>query len=418
MARFTCALESARDVEEELTQPRDRGTDPSREGPIANDDDDARASALRLGSGESASGGVDRRSFLAIGGGGALFCTLAATGTLGKGSAASPKQTRRAVAAADAAAAKVRRPRRVPRDPVDSERFATPQPQPGSVAREYWIQARSLMWDWAPTGRDEWMDAPVPKRRKRLFRAYAYQLFSPGFARALAPASIPGPTLHAEVGDTVVVHMRNADEHFNQAITMHPHGLKYNPDYDGSYFGPFTRVGGFIAPGEEFTYTWEAAPDSVGVWPYHDHGPNHTLNTFRGLFGAIVVREKAAPAPDVEHVVWFHSFGPEVTGQDGLVMCVNGRAYAGNTPTLRARVGQQVAFHVIGANNDFHTFHIHGHRWRDTSGLAYQDTPTVGPFETVSARFLEDNPGRWMYHCHVMAHQDAGMVGWYIVDPA
>ena len=54
---------------------------------------------------------------------------------------------------------------------------------------------------------------------------------------------------------------------------MHPHGVRYNPEYDGVYLGEFTRAGGFIEPGEEFTYTWEATPDSVGVWPYHDHGP-------------------------------------------------------------------------------------------------------------------------------------------------
>ena len=81
---------------------------------------------------------------------------------------------------------------------------------------------------------------------------------------------------------------------------MHPHGVKYNPEYDGAYMGEYTRAGGFVAPGEAFTYQWECTPDSVGVWPYHDHGPNHTLNTFRGLFGAIVVRPKGAKQPDRE----------------------------------------------------------------------------------------------------------------------
>ncbi len=71
--------------------------------------------------------------------------------------------------------------------------------------------------------------------------------------------------------------------------------------------------------------------------------------------------------------------------------------------------------HVFGMNNDFHNFHIHGHRWRD-SGVAFVDAPTVGPNETVTARFIEDNPGRWLYHRHVFSHQD-GMAGWYVVSP-
>ena len=66
-------------------------------------------------------------------------------------------------------------------------------------------------------------------------------------------------------------------------------------------------------------------------------------------------------------------------------------------------------------DDNFHDFHMHGHRWRDTAG-APTDTTTVGPSETITARFTEDNPGRWLYHCHVFSHQDAGMAGWYDVS--
>ena len=196
----------------------------------------------------------------------------------------------------------------------------------------------------------------------------------PGFAGENGAPSIPGPTLYAEVGDTLVVHFRNNAEKLGQALTMHPHGVKYTPDYDGVYLGDHTRVGGFVAPGEEFTYTWEATPDSVGVWPYHDHGPNHTLNTFRGAFGAIIIRERGAKAPDVEQVLFLHSLLPPVTGLPRAFQAINGRNSAGNTPTIQARVGQDVAIHVIGMDDEFHDFHIHGHRWRDPAGT-FADTP-------------------------------------------
>jgi FtsP/CotA-like multicopper oxidase with cupredoxin domain len=196
---------------------------------------------------------------------------------------------------------------------------------------------------------------------------------------------------------------------------MHPHGVKYNPDYDGVYLGRYTRAGGYIAPGEEFTYTWECVPESVGAWPYHDHGPNHTLNTFRGMFGGLVIRPKGETVPAVEKVLFLHQLQPPVTGLKRAYQCVNGRAYAGNTPIVKAQVGQEVALHVIGMDNNFHDFHIHGHRWKDASG-AFVDTPSVGPNETTSIRFVEDNPGRWLYHCHVFSHQDGGMAGWYLVE--
>ncbi|MEA2440642.1 MAG: hypothetical protein QOH76_2066 [Thermoleophilaceae bacterium] len=348
---------------------------------------------------------LDRRGFLGVAGGAALLC--------GIGGHPITQRTVAEVAQADAAARALKKPASA-REPVDTATFPTPQPQPGGQRREYWIAARPATWNIAPTGRDEWMNHRI--RGKRTFRALVYQLHSEGFARATGPASMPGPTLEAEVGDTIAVHFRNADTRFGQALTVHPHGVRYNPEYDGAYLGAFTRAGGFIEPGEEFTYTWEATPDSVGVWPYHDHGPNHTINTMRGLFGTVIIRPKGAPRPDVEQVLVMHSFLPQVTRFDTAVQCFNGRVGAGNTPTVRARTGQDVALHVYGGDGNFHTFHVHGHRWKDPSG-AFVDCPTVGPNESMTARWREDNPGRWLYHCHVASHQDFGMAGWYIVEP-
>ena len=344
-------------------------------------------------------GHLDRRSFLGASGA-ALFCAL--SGEVG---------TRHEVLAHDAMARRAKPP--AP-DPVDGLTFPIPQPQPGGAVREYWIQARAVRWDIAPTGRDDWMGMRLPPHRKRTFWAYAYQLFSPGFANPLGPPSIPGPTLQATVGDVIVAHVRNADRHFGQAVTMHPHGVRYTPDYDGAYLGDYTRAGGFIAPGSEFKYTWECTPDSAGVWPYHDHGPNHLVNTARGLFGAIIVREPGAKVPDVETVLFLHSFPPNITGLDEQFQVINGRTAAGNTPTVRSRVGQDVAWHVFGGDSMFHTFHVHGHRWRDASGV-YIDNPNLGPMNSVTARWTEDNPGRWLYHCHVGPHQ-MGMAGWYFAE--
>jgi manganese oxidase len=360
--------------------------------------------------------GLPRRGFLAVGAG-ALLCSIGGEQVLLSRAGDAAK--------ADAAARRVARPRARAAaaspppgaDPVDQLRFPTPQPQPGGARREYWIEARDVLWDIIPTRprRDQWHGRALAG--PSVYRAFVYQQMTEGFAAPLAPPAIPGPTLHAEVGDTIVVHFRNAlSERSGQALTMHPHGVRYNPDYDGVYLGDFTRAGGFVRPGREFTYTWEATPDAVGVWPYHDHGPNHTLNTFRGLFGAIIVRERGAKVPDVEAVVFFHSLAPPVTDLERQFQCINGRAFAGNTPTLRAKVGQDVAIHVMGMDSNFHDFHIHGHRWKDPSGT-FVDTPAVGPNETITARFIEDNPGRWLYHCHVFTHQDGGMAGWYLVEP-
>ena len=346
--------------------------------------------------------GRNRRSFLRTAAAAPLVCSL--------GGETVEVVSARDVDLADRTAAKIRRPAVAAR----ADELPVPEPAPGGQVREHWIQARSVMWDIAPRKVDEWMKERIVGRTK--FRALVYQPMTPGFAGPAAPVRMPGPTLEAEVGDVLVVHFRNADVRLNQAVTIHPHGVRAHPVYDGSYLGDHTAAGGFVAPGEEFTYRWECTQDSVGVWPYHDRGPNATLNTMRGLFGALVVRERGAKRPDVESVLIMHSFAPQLTRIPRLMHAVNGRHRAGNTPTIEARAGDDVAFHVTGVDNNLHTFHLHGHRWPDASGTLV-DNPAFGPFETVTARFVEDNPGRWLWHCHVFSHQDMGMAGWYVVQP-
>src|SRR3954453_2022024 len=78
---------------------------------------------------------LNRRSFLHSAGASAFVCAL------GGGVPA----TRAHIANADAAARALKKPTPIAADPVDSLKFDTPQPQPGGVAREYWLQAESFI---------------------------------------------------------------------------------------------------------------------------------------------------------------------------------------------------------------------------------------------------------------------------------
>jgi len=226
---------------------------------------------------------------------------------------------------------------------------------------------------------------------------------------------IPGPVLRAYPGDTLRIHFRNEDKTYKMPHTMHPHGVHYVPDHDGTYMGIYSRKSGMVAVGETWTYEWTVGEDSIGVWPYHDHGPMEMMSTNLGLFGAIVIRPRDEPPPDVEHTIYFHMYMPSDIKARKAFSAINGRAYAGNTPTPTARAGQDVAFNVLTLGNELHTFHIHGHRWKDAAG-ADVDAPDLSPSQGIRVRFREDDPGRWLYHCHVMSHMEAGMVGYYLVS--
>lgn len=276
--------------------------------------------------------------------------------------------------------------------------------------REYWIKAEEAKWNIVPTNRDAMMDEKVPGKKK--FTAWAYRPYSENFAEPIGPPTIPGPTISADVGDVVVVNFRNE---VPAPVTMHPHGIFYSQEMDGAYKGRYTDPGGFVQTKQTFQYVWEAVPGTEGSWLYHDHGPMEPMPVYKGLFGPLIVRPAGSTPPDKEVFIAFHSFQPPATGLSTAFSCINGYAYAGNTPTIEAGVGQTVAFHVFAIDNDFHTFHIHGHRWVDESGTVV-DNKTLGPGDSFTASFVEDNPGRWLYHCHVWSHITGGMNGWYIVQ--
>jgi FtsP/CotA-like multicopper oxidase with cupredoxin domain len=342
------------------------------------------------------------RRELFVGAGGAFLCTLAGQRVLADRGANVAE-----LAAQVPVPPKVRAAERAGATSAAGSQLAANRAEGGR--REYWIRAEPVRWNIVPTGRDGMMDRKVKGETK--FAAYAYRAYSPGFAAPLGPPTIPGPLIEAETGDSVVVNFQNA---VDAPVTIHPHGVFYSQEMDGAYKGRHTDPGGFVEPKRTFQYVWEAREGTEGAWLYHDHGPIDPLPVFKGLFGPMLIRKAGAPLPTREFNLTFHSFSPIATGLRRNFSCINGGAYAGNTPTLTANVGESVAFNVFALDNDFHTFHIHGHRWTDPAGKVI-DNQTLGPGDSITAAFVEDNPGRWFYHCHVFSHLHEGMNGWYLV---
>ena len=103
-----------------------------------------------------------------------------------------------------------------------------------------------------------------------------------------------------------------------------------------------------------------------------------------GLYGALSILGPNEEPPDREFVVYF--------GEHLDFRTVNGRAFVGNTPVFRAKVGEVVQWDVLAIGDHHHTFHVHGHRWQIPGGT--EDTRTIGPAESFAVRWREDVPGR------------------------
>jgi FtsP/CotA-like multicopper oxidase with cupredoxin domain len=215
---------------------------------------------------------------------------------------------------------------------------------------------------------------------------------------------IPGPLLRARVGDRLRIHFKNMDTLRGASHSMHFHGTIYKPSSDGAYLPGFSGPDADVKPGQSYTYELTAGRDSVGVWPYHDHAPAMHESLLGGMYGMLSIYGRDEPLPDREFQVVFTPMGQFQT--------INGRAFVGNTPVFRSYVGELVQWDVVVMGSEHHTFHVHGHRWREPDGTP-RDTKTIGPAESFRIRWRERDPGTWLYHCHVESHMEAGMIGIY-----
>jgi FtsP/CotA-like multicopper oxidase with cupredoxin domain len=125
-----------------------------------------------------------------------------------------------------------------------------------------------------------------------------------------------------------------------------------------------------------------------------------------GMFGMLSIIGRHEAWPDREFVVVFMEMGD--------FQSIDGRAFVGNTPVFRSKVGDLVQWDVMAMGSEHHSFHIHGHRWLTNGGIP-RDTQTLGPAESFRFRWRERDPGTWLYHCHVEEHMAAGMIGTYRV---
>ncbi len=287
--------------------------------------------------------------------------------------------------------------------------------RPSGRTLDYWVAAVPVTWNAAPNGRDGITGMPVPKE-ETIFDTVIYRRYTPNWRKPLdnAPRDsadgllIPGPLIRARVGDRLRIHFKNMDTLRNDPHSMHFHGVHYKPTSDGAYVPGFSGKDANVKPGQSYTYELTAGEDSAGVWPYHDHSPSMMDSIDGGMYGMLSILGRSERAPDHEFEV---ALAPM-----GKLMAIDGRSFVGNTPVFHAKVGDVVQWDVMAMGSDFHTFHVHGHRWL-TPGKVPRDTQTVGPAESFKIRWTEDAPGTWLYHCHVEDHMMRGMIGIYRVSP-
>ena len=103
----------------------------------------------------------------------------------------------------------------------------------------------------------------------------------------------------------------------------------------------------------------------------------------------------------------------------GKAWAVNGVVAGGHShePALTLRRGQSYLLALVNDTRWHHPIHLHGHSFRvlrrngrPTPHQEWQDTVLMAPDERVDVALVADNPGDWMLHCHILEHQDGGLM--------
>jgi len=250
--------------------------------------------------------------------------------------------------------------------------------------------------------------------------------------------TVPGPTLTATVGEKLVVHVKNNLPHVH---SFHTHLSNYSLENDGSQMNVISGIGAgaMIPPGGSYTYEFDLTEPGLAF--YHDHsgdgGGTISANIHQGLYGAIIVKAKDEPAVRDE-VMCMGEIGSETEGKEIPTYIMNGRGVPGGehglehlfhekgydavaaqlgvtVPLIAAKVGEEMHVHVINIGDVIHSFHAHSVTHLSTGTLdganwSAQVLP-LAPGQSDTLQLTSTHPGLWLFHCHVVAHADAGMIG-------
>ena len=94
----------------------------------------------------------------------------------------------------------------------------------------------------------------------------------------------------------------------------------------------------------------------------------------------------------------------------------NGTIGMTDTPLVSVPVGETIKLEIYNDTSFPHAMHLHGMHFREVTKDAalgpFRDTLLMLGGETRTIAFVADNPGKWLFHCHMLSHAASGMMTW------
>ncbi|WAR20265.1 HEPHL-like protein [Mya arenaria] len=314
--------------------------------------------------------------------------------------------------------------------------------------RHYFIAAVEVDWDYAPSGRNlVGPDTLYVKALPVLYREFTDATFT---EQIPVPdwMGFVGPTVKAEVGDSVIISFRNMASKGN--FSVHPHGYFYDKRSEGARYLDGTsgadKLDDGIPPGGSYVYTWHVperhAPteddDACVPWGYHGHTAspydiatglgrlismaNAETSTRSSLYTPILPTKarafslkKAFRSAESQLLAkpGLYDAGDEDFGLSNEMHHINGYVY-GNQPPFKMSPGDRAVFYVMSLNLASHIMRILGH----TMIIKQRRTENalVNSASFLSANTVAAHPGHWLLYCRNLDHVIEGMLAFVDVE--
>ncbi|XP_032476589.1 hephaestin isoform X5 [Phocoena sinus] len=338
------------------------------------------------------------------------------------------------------------------------------------ATRVYYLGIQDVQWNYAPKGRNVITNQPLDSDtvasnflksdKNRIGSSYKktiYKEYRDGsyMDEMVQPAWLGflGPVLKAEVGDIILIHLKNFA---TRPYTIHPHGVFYEKDSEGSLYpdgsSGWLKADDSVPPGGSHIYNWtipeghaptDADPACL-TWIYHSH-VDAPRDIATGLIGPLITCKRGTldgnfppQRQDVdndffllfsvidENLSWHINeniatycsdpasvdIEDETFQESNRMHAINGFVF-GNLPDLSMCAQKRVAWHLFGMGNevDVHTAFFHGQML--TIRGHRTDVAHIFPATFVTAEMVPREPGTWLISCQVNSHLQDGMQALY-----
>jgi len=207
---------------------------------------------------------------------------------------------------------------------------------------------------------------------------------------------------------------------------------------DGLYLREAIPYRGFeLAPGNRLDLDIRFGTAASGLQPivdrFYEQQTNHLADiVVDGVGARDPASERSFAPPAHGHVpAWREALAQPVTkqfrlnarrgGEHGIEWTINDAAFAGHDhaapPALTMRAGTFQRLQFTNLSYRLHPIHLHGMFFRllARNGVPvdepfFRDTVLVHGQETVDLGLVPLDAGRWMMHCHILEHAEAGMM--------